>query len=844
MVTLVGPGGIGKTRLATRYGDGKVDSYSRHGGVWIVDLSEAWGLDDALDRVERVLAKAINHRTVVGSEQASRVARRVARLGRALLILDNVEHLAAEFAPVVEAWVRRASSVRFLVTSRVALECDAEHILDVGPLAADDAQALFRRRVQLVSAEGGEDEAVVGIVDAIDRIPLAIELAASRTRVLSLADLRARLVRPLDLLRGSKSASRHASMRQAVLDSVSLLIAPHQRLFALASCLRNGFTLGDAEAVLGDIALPREDILDGVEDLVRTSLLRVSSVPAGAARYEFFRTIREVAEEIAVEEERRQEAECAQRRHFASRWPSASGFEEAELDNQLLAHECAIAEGSAEAASIALGLEPWLRTWGRARLRVHLFDETLRMPDVASTPKEEHVRMLLGRGLARRELGDTEEARSDFEVALGLLENAPSAGLKAESLTGLADIYDIVGDTERARELCREALELLSLTADDDERRAREASASLLLGHAFRREGKLALAHEAIVAAIERFRLLREGEGLATALYERCVIEMFDARAPQALATVDEGIAVAQRVGARIAEGTLIVARGALLQEAGRFAEALEALAEGARIFDELDSRYREASTLYYLASVYAELGELAEAMTVLGQAEQRIATVRSPHYETLIASCRASVLAMMHLKTGRPIEDAQTALRAARLALKAVPNEPALSAAVEVHELIVEVAIGGDAQGAIARGVRLVDANANDDSRYSLRLLRSLEREQHGVGGDALVVWPGGNAFALPGSTQRVNLPAESPLRRILHHLTEKRIVSPGEVASIDDLISAGWPGETILGDAALNRAYVALSTLRKKGLRDVLLRVGGGYALSQSVVVRRGED
>jgi hypothetical protein len=103
-----------------------------------------------------------------------------------------------------------------------------------------------------------------------------------------------------------------------------------------------------------------------------------------------------------------------------------------------------------------------------------------------------------------------------------------------------------------------------------------------------------------------------------------------------------------------------------------------------------------------------------------------------------------------------------------------------------------------------------------------------------------ALVVLAGGSAFSLPGEDVLVPLPEGSPLRRILERLAQRRIDAPGEPTTIEGIIHAGWPGEKIGAQAGLNRAYVALASLRKLGLRDILLQGGGGYALAQSVVVR----
>jgi predicted ATPase len=831
LVTVLGPGGMGKTRFALRYAEDRLPSYAsqRGGGVWFVDLGEARVPSSALAAVAAVLGVEL---VGLGTDDAvaDAVARGISGLGRTLLVLDNLEHLADALAPTIERWVRTARSCRMLVTSRVALGIDSEQLLPLGPLSRDEATELFVGRVRQVRGgrELGDIDTVGDIVDAIDRMPLAIELAASRTRLLSTADIQARLERPLDLLGSSRSKDRHGSLRRTVLDSVALLTPTSRRLFALGSVLRNGFTLADAEAVLGD----QGDVLEALDDLSRTSLLRVSAEAGAPARYGYFETIRDVAEELAQDDPARAAVLAAHARHFAR---SASS---ADLDNLLLAHETAVrlAEGeaiwAADAAAIAIGLGPLLSARGLSRLRARLFDHSLTA--LGQAGGDVRVRVLLGRGLALRELGETARARRDFEQALSLAE---SDGLRASALAQLAALLDVAGDTAGARPRLLQALELLANTQDD----ARKAEAHLLLGHGYRREGDLAKAKRSIVEAVARYRKLGHDEGLASAMYELAVVDLFAGRRREALALFDEGLAVARRSNVRLMVGSLTTARGCLLQEDGQVTLALEHHAEAARIFRELGSRYREASALFYLATAYIERGDPTEALALLVHARHRIESVGAPRYEALMAAAAATALALLDR-----FDEAKRELEEAEAALGRVPDEPALGTTVTVHRWVVEVRSGRrDGPTAAREAEERVREGPNDDSRFALRMLKSLVdgRTQPGARHE-LVVWSGGSAFTPPGHQEPVPLPAGSPLRRILEHLVTCRLESPGEVVSIDEVIHAGWPDEKIGAEAALNRAYVALSSLRKKGLRGVLVSTAGGYALSRGVAVRRAND
>ena len=168
------------------------------------------------------------------------------------------------------------------------------------------------------------------------------------------------------------------------------------------------------------------------------------------------------------------------------------------------------------------------------------------------------------------------------------------------------------------------------------------------------------------------------------------------------------------------------------------------------------------------------------------------------------------------------------------------VRDEPALACNVRIHRLAFDVRRKTlDASPAVAEAEALVRTHPNDDSRFALRILQAIAR---GARTDlaALVVGPGGGSFTLPGARDAVRIPERSPMRRILVHLARKRIDAPGEGSRIEEIIEVAWPGERIVVAAALNRAYVAIANLRKLGLKGVLVNAGGGYALSQGVVVR----
>ncbi len=669
-------------------------------------------------------------------------------------------------------------------------------------------------------------------------MPLAIELAASRARVLSLEELRGRLARPLALLRAHPPEGRHGSVRRAVLDSLELLAPKERRLFVLLSTLRDGFALRDAEVILAAV-FSAEETLDGIDALVRTSLLRVHIEPSAPARFGYFETIRQVAEELV--DEGRGDVLEAHARHFAEEAARTSGCEEAALSNALLAHATSVrlaAERASlvhamDALALASAMAALLSPRGRSALREELFASTLRALGAAEGAADACATAHLGRGVARRELGETDLARADFELALSLAEED---SLRAVTLTRLAAIDDVMSDTERARARLEQALALLAQLPESALRSAREAEASLQLGHAYRREGRLVEAETFVRAASAHYQALGDDEGWAAALYEHAVIDLFLGREQAALDHVDQGLLAARRGKVRWMEGTLKMARGCLLHERGELGQARAHHADAAQLFESLGSRHREASARYYLASTLIEAREPTDALASLMRARACIATVGSPHYEALIAACAATAHALLNRAN-----EAMQELSLAEAALVRVVKEPALRAALAVHRLIVNVLVHAqDHAAACIDAEALVAASPNDDSRFALRVLRGLRGEVRAAR-DVLVVWPDARAFQSPGSSERVALPERSPLRRLLAHLVARRVEAPGEVVSLEALISAGWPAERMRSEAALNRVYVAIATLRKRGLGEVLERVEGGYRIAPSVVVQR---
>jgi len=329
LVTLVGPGGVGKTRLAlgvvAQAAAAPTAAYPD--GVWFVSLAPVRDPDLVPATIVRALGVVQQaHRSAVDTLTAA------VRDRTMLLILDNFEQVA-EAAPLVAELLAAASGLTVLATSREPLRLSAEHVVAVPPLdlpaadaapdvlAASDAVRLFVERARAFDTGFGlteaNVEAVAEVVRRLDGLPLAIELAAAWAAVLPPAALLARLDRRLPLLTGGPrdAPARQRTMRDAIAWSYDLLRADERALFRRLAVFVGGFTLAAAAAV-GD---PEGDVLEGVASLVAKSLVRREAEPEGAPttpppRYGMLETVREFGlEQLAASGE----TEEVERRHAA-----------------------------------------------------------------------------------------------------------------------------------------------------------------------------------------------------------------------------------------------------------------------------------------------------------------------------------------------------------------------------------------------------------------------------------------------------------------------------------------------------------------------------------------------
>ena len=293
LITLGGPGGVGKTRLAQHWAEEHLADFG--GGTFFVDLAAT--NDEA--GLFRAIARALD--VQLASDPDVQLGHALHARGKVLLVVDNFEQLVAQAAHL-GAWLGAAPELTVLTTSRQRLGLRGEHLLDLDPLplpppAEAASVALFVRRAQQLRPDFTLDSdtlpVVVDIVRRLDGLPLALELAAARMRALGIVQLRDRLQKSLGVLKEEARPDRQRTLLAAIAWSWQLLTPEEQVVLREASVFRGAFELDAAESVVS----AADDALDLIQGLVDKSLVRAENAGAGRRRYRLLESIRAFGED-------------------------------------------------------------------------------------------------------------------------------------------------------------------------------------------------------------------------------------------------------------------------------------------------------------------------------------------------------------------------------------------------------------------------------------------------------------------------------------------------------------------------------------------------------------------
>lgn len=717
LVTLTGPGGVGKTRLALAVAAVVQDTFAD--GVAFVDLSAL--RDPAL--VAGTVAQAVGLR-----EEGARGVRAQLVTSLAsrhlLLVLDNVEHVV-EAAPLVAELLAACVQLRVLATSRAPLRVRAEQRFTVLPLAAPGlgqvaeesvgsyaAVRLFVERARAVQPDFVLDAknaaAIADICRRLDGLPLALELAAARIRLLPPAALLERLERRLPLLKGGARdlPQRQQTVRAAIDWSYALLPARERTLFRRVSIFAGGCTLDAAEVV----AAPREnangDVLSGMETLVDHSLLRGVPQPDGESRFRLLETIRDYGlEQLAESGE-----EAAARRAHATYYlalaeaakPQLFGPEQVrwlerldwEHDNlrQVLA-------GAREAKDAVQGLRAAGALWRFWYIRCHLsegrgwlhefltlaagqeaadatqLDALVGLSAIAYAQTDYGPAALAGEeavALARARddrpnlviplniLGGVARNRSELtraaalgEECVALTRSMGDRWALALSLHNLADVIRLQGAYERTEALCEESLTLAQSLGD----RWGVAQAMLTRGQIARDRGDLAGAAALFEASLAIVRTLGDTRDIALALTGLGHVARLQGDEDGAAALFEESLALLRPLGDKVRAADALTGLGRVYHARGHDEDATALFRESVAAAWAAGSLLGLARSLEGLATVAGAAGTAHEpeqteraAQLLAAAAALRegigapIPPVERAGYEGVVAAARAAL--------------------------------------------------------------------------------------------------------------------------------------------------------------------------------------------------------
>jgi predicted ATPase len=591
LVTLSGPGGSGKTRLAIESGAELVSEF-KNGVFWI-------GL--AALRDPALVAETVAQTLGAKDGLAEHIGER-----EQLLLLDNFEQVveaAPELAPLLES----CPNLHLLVTSRELLRVRGEVDYPVPPLAQPEAVELFCARSRLQPSDD-----IVELCRRLDSLPLAVELAAARTSVLTPGQILERLAQRLDLLKGGRDAeSRQQTLRATIDWSHDLLSADEQCLFARLSVFAGGCTLEAAAEVA-------EADLDTLQSLVDKSLIRFAD-----GRFWMLETIREFAlerlEETGGGEDLRQRhsvhflelAELAKPEQQA--WSSSIWFDrlEAEHDNIRVALGDALEHGRADVA-LRLAGAVWLFWLTRG-----LWSEGRRWLESAlgaGTPSDPHIRFdaLWGAGLLAVWQGDLERGRAAADALLALGAETDSSRARAIGVNIAALVASKRGDWDQAAQLHAEVAQL-----------ARELGDSWLLSIAVLNLGDVALQRGEYERALELFeesleigRERQDQDSLARAFMNLGLTTLMLGDGQRARALLRDGLSAAREIGSveGFIQGFVGLAAVYAREDPARAARLLGRadllLEEAASSLQQFEGRVRDETE----AELRARLGEDAYA--------------------------------------------------------------------------------------------------------------------------------------------------------------------------------------------------------------------------------------
>ena len=601
-----GHGGIGKTRLAIEVAGDLIGEFPD--GVWLVDLSAV--LDPGL--VEPAVGSALGTTAELGSFLGTR---------RALLVLDNFEQVMGA-AEVVSRLLAGCPGVACLVTSREALRVLGEQEYPLPPLSEPDAVTLFLERARSLDPGFDADgEVLMELCRRLDDIPLAIELAAARVRLLDAAELLARLDARLPILSGGArdAPERHRTLEATIAWSYALLAPEERALFARLSVFTGGWTLEAAEEVCA------ADI-DTLQALVEKSLVRAEQL-----RFDMFQTIRDYAAERLDEGTDADEARRRHTEYFARLTeraePELTGRQQhvwldllaAEYDNLRSAlHVSTGVEGEADLAlRLAAGLTLFWFLRGPFQEGLDWLERVIaRSGDIRS---RERAAVLWGAGLLWTIIGDRGRAHSLIEQGLALARSIDDRSMVARCLDWLALLAFFESDLPAAGSLLEASI--ASARGSGDEWCLADALGTL--GSIYPLQGEFERSREAGTEALDIARRNDDRQGMRMALFALALCDARLNRLDSARRAAEEGLAICRRIGDLFFCSYFLWILSSVATQTGDLPDARASADESLQIAEDLEVPLLLVCALEASAGVARAQGDPSEAEKLLRRAAE-----------------------------------------------------------------------------------------------------------------------------------------------------------------------------------------------------------------------------
>ena len=661
LVTVLGLGGTGKTRLAQRHG---WDALGGHGGgVWFCDLSQAVSLDGIVHGVAQGLQLPLG-----ASDPVQQIGNAIAGRGEALVILDNFEQVARHAEASLGCWLARASAATFLVTSREVLGITGEHTMALSPLPDEEGAELFIRRASAAVGSFSPDAADLPVIEELvrllDGLPLSIELAAARVCVMTPRTMLSRMGERFKLLATlSGRRDRQATLRATLDWSWDLLSETERVALAQLSVFEGGFSLPAAEAVLelkavAGAAWP----VDVVQALVQKSLLRTGA----AQRLEMLRSVQEyAAERLAANVDAVQSTQARHGVYFSALPETAmrSGEHDADVDNLVAATRRALDVNNAELAIRALiGAWEVLSRTGPFAIASNLAEAAL----ARAAPSSETAALAWWvAGCAEISLGKSTHALVHLHSGLAHAKAGSTLALRLQC--ALAEAQSGLGHMTEAGEHLDQALANARVQTDDRLLcRALNQRGAWLMRQSRLQESQ-SIYEEALQVALraqdERWQggilgnlgviaQMLGDVGTARQHYEaalihatakrdrrwegntRCNLGLLHQDAGQALDAelqFSSALSTARHLGHRRLECTVLCNLGLLRNSQSQFDEAVNQFQAAVQVAKQIDDPRSQGQILGYQGLALAHLGRIAEAETAFKTGGELLSQLQDP---------------------------------------------------------------------------------------------------------------------------------------------------------------------------------------------------------------------